>query len=138
MGRYRAGGMGLHQSVRRLSVRCVGVVELETPGGDLHHGLEPKKSESIFEVDVRRDDGISRGQGRLVYQRCIYASKPNGGEGLLSTRDQAAMGQGGISAFDQAAMGQGGTLLQMCIKCVLNMRATRIGVGDQICFGIPL
>jgi len=110
----------------------------ETPGGDLHRGLEPKKSESTFEVDVRRDDGISRGQGRLVYERGIYASKPNGGEGLLSTRDQAAMGQGGISAFDQAAMGQGGTLLQMCIKCALNMRATRIGVGDQICFGIPL
>ena len=96
----------------------------ETPGGDLHRGLEPKKSESIFEVDVRIDDGISRGQGtRLVYERCIYASmysKPKGREGLLST------------------MGQGGTLLQMCIKCALNMRATRIGVGDQICFGIPL
>ena len=92
----------------------------ETPGGDLHRGLEPKKSESTFEVDVRRDDGISRGQGRLVYERCIYASKPKGREGLLST------------------MGQGGTLLQMCIKCVLNMKATRIGVGDQICFGIPL
>ena len=109
------GAMGVVIIGTLVPVPWFDVVELETPCGDLY-GLELKKSESTFEVDVRGDDGIIRGQGRLVYELCIHASKPNYGEGLLSTRDRAAMGQGGISAFDQAAMGQGGTLLQICIS----------------------